>query len=50
MPKRARSGAVMRPARVVAPTSVKRGSSIFTVRAAGPWPSTRSSEKSSSAG
>jgi len=33
MPKRARSGAVMRPARVVAPTSVKRGSSSLTVRA-----------------
>ena len=50
MPKRARSGAVISPARVVAPTSVKRGSSSLTVRAAGPWPSTRSIWKSSSAG
>ncbi len=50
MPKRERSGAVSSPVRVVAPTSVKRGRSIFTVRAAGPWPITRSSWKSSSAG
>ena len=50
MPKRARSGALISPARVVAPTRVNLGRSIFTVRAAGPWPITRSSRKSSSAG
>ena len=33
MPKRSRSGVVMRPERVVAPTSVKGGSAILTERA-----------------
>ena len=42
MPNRARSGALSRPARVVAPMSVKCGSSTFSVRAAGPWPMTTS--------
>ncbi len=37
MPKRSRSGVVSKPARVVAPTSVKRARSILTERAAGPW-------------
>ena len=36
MPKRSRSGVVSKPVRVVAPTSVKRARSIFTLRAAGP--------------
>ena len=43
----ARSGDVRRPARVVAPTSVKRGTSTFSVRAEGPCPITTSTEKSS---
>ena len=37
MPKRSRNGVVSRPARVVAPTRVNFGSSIFTERAAGPF-------------
>ena len=36
MPKRSRSGEVSRPARVVAPTSVKGGRSILIERAPGP--------------
>ena len=43
MPNLSRSGVVSRPARVVAPTSVNFGSSIFTERAAGPSPMMRSS-------
>ena len=50
MPKRARSGEVSSPARVVAPTSVKRSIGTFTDRAPGPWPMTMSSSKSSIAG
>ena len=50
IPKRLRIGAVIRPGRVVAPTSVKRGSGSSMVRAAGPCPSTMSSLKSSIAG
>ena len=38
MPKRARSGAVISPARVVAPISVKRCSGILMLRAPGPSP------------
>ena len=38
MPKRSRSGRVIRPERVVAPTRVKGGSSMRTERAAGPSP------------
>ena len=38
MPKRSRKGLVSIPARVVAPTNVKGGKSIFTERAAGPSP------------
>jgi len=38
MPKRARSGEVSRPVRVVAPISVKRGTGILTDRAPGPCP------------
>ena len=38
MPKRARSGDVSRPVRVVAPTSVKRWTGTLTERAPGPWP------------
>ena len=38
MPKRARSGAVSRPARVVAPISVNFCSGTLTERALGPWP------------
>src|SRR5581483_2336698 len=49
-PKRSRSGVVRRPVRVVAPTSVNGGRSSVSVRAAGPWPTTMSSRKSSSAG
>ncbi len=43
MPNRSRSGVVSRPARVVAPTKVNFGNSIFTERAAGPSPMMRSS-------
>ena len=43
MPKRLRSGAVRRPVRVVAPTSVNGCSGTLTERAPGPWPITRSS-------
>ncbi len=43
MPKRARSGAVSSPARVVAPMSVNLCSGTFTDRALGPWPMTMSS-------
>jgi ribosomal protein L15E len=50
IPKRERSGPVIRPGRVVAPTSVKRGSSRRIVRAAGPCPRTMSILKSSMAG
>ncbi len=50
MPKRERSGAVSRPARVVAPTSVKRSSFSCTLRALGPRSSRMSSRKSSIAG
>src|SRR3990172_8202498 len=50
MPKRSRSGVVRRPVRVVAPTSVNGGRSSVSVRAAGPWHTTMSSRKSSSAG
>ena len=42
MPKRPRSGAVSRPARVVAPTRVKGLSGIFIERAPGPVPIMRS--------
>ncbi len=42
MPKRPRSGAVSRPARVVAPTRVKGLSGIFIERAPGPLPIIRS--------
>ena len=38
MPKRARSGAVSRPVRVVAPISVKRCTGTLTERALGPCP------------
>ena len=38
MPKRSRSGDVSEPARVVAPISVKGGSSSLMERAAGPSP------------
>ena len=38
MPKRARSGAVSSPVRVVAPTSVNGCTGTFTERAPGPWP------------
>ena len=50
MPKRARSGEVSSPARVVAPTSVNFSTGTFTDRAPGPWPITMSSSKSSIAG
>ena len=50
MPKRSRSGRVISPERVVAPTRVKGGSSMRTERAAGPSPIIRSSWKSSIAG
>ena len=50
MPKRSRSGAVSRPARVVAPISVKGGRSSLIERAAGPSPTMMSIWKSSSAG
>ena len=50
MPKRARSGEVSSPARVVAPTSVNGSTGTFTDRAPGPWPITMSSSKSSIAG
>ena len=50
MPKRARSGDVSSPARVVAPISVNGCSGTFTDRALGPWPITMSSSKSSIAG
>ena len=43
MPKRARSGEVSSPARVVAPISVNFCSGTFTDRALGPWPMTMSS-------
>ncbi len=43
MPKRSRSGRVMRPERVVAPIRVKGGRSMRTERAAGPSPIMRSS-------
>ena len=43
MPKRARSGDVSSPVRVVAPTSVKRCSGTFTERALGPCPMMMSS-------
>ena len=43
MPKRARSGDVSSPARVVAPMSVNCCSGTFTDRALGPWPITMSS-------
>ena len=43
-------GGVNSPVLVVAPTNVKRGRSIFTERAPGPWPMMRSSWKSSMAG
>ena len=43
MPKRLRSGAVSRPARVVAATSVNGFSGIFIERAPGPLPIIRSS-------
>ena len=38
MPKRSRRGLVKSPARVVAPTRVKRGTASFKVEAAGPLP------------
>ena len=50
MPKRARSGDVSRPARVVAPISVNRSTGTFTERAPGPCPMMMSSSKSSIAG
>ncbi len=50
IPKRSRSGVVRRPVRVVAPTRVNGGRSSESVRAAGPWPTTMSIRKSSSAG
>ena len=43
MPKRARSGDVSSPARVVAPISVNFCSGTLTERALGPWPITMSS-------
>jgi len=42
MPKRDRSGEVIRPVRVVAAINVKRSTGTFTVRALGPWPITMS--------
>ncbi len=50
MPKRPRKGAVMSPARVVAPTRVNFGRSSLMERAAVPCPIMRSSWKSSIAG
>ncbi|KAG1252404.1 hypothetical protein G6F66_015213 [Rhizopus arrhizus] len=50
MPKRSRSGAVSRPARVVAPIRVNGGRSILIERAAGPSPIMMSIWKSSMAG
>ena len=50
MPKRSRSGVVIRPARVVAPIRVNGGRSMRMERAAGPSPIIRSSWKSSMAG
>ena len=50
MPKRSRKGPVSRPVRVVAPMSVKRGTSSLMERAAGPLPITMSRKKSSIAG
>src|SRR3954452_7535938 len=50
MPKRSRSGVVSRPARVVAPTSVKGGSSSVTTRAPAPAPTVIGSWRSSIAG
>ena len=47
MPKRERIGALRRPLRVVAPTSVKRGRFSRTLRALAPWSSTMSIAKSS---
>ena len=38
MPKRSRRGPVKRPARVVAPISVKCGMASLTVEAIGPFP------------
>ena len=49
-PKRSRSGPVISPVRVVAPMRVKRGRSRRIERAAGPFPITMSSWKSSIAG
>ena len=43
MPKRARSGEVNKPVRVVAPISVNRCIGILTDRAPGPSPMTMSS-------
>ncbi len=43
MPKRAWRGCDSRPGRVVAPISVKGGSSTFIVRAIGPSPISTSS-------
>ena len=48
-PKRARSGAAIKPIRVVAPTRVNRGSSRRTLRAFGPWSIMMSIAKSSMA-
>src|SRR5215216_1698537 len=50
MPNRSRSGVVSRPVRVVAPTSVKGGTSSVRVLAATPCPTMMSRRKSSSAG
>ena len=50
MPNRSRSGVASKPARVVAPTRVKAGRSMRTLRADGPSPMIRSSWKSSIAG
>jgi len=49
-PKRSRSGEVSSAKRVVAPTSVKGGRLSRIERAAGPFPSTMSTAKSSIAG
>ena len=50
MPKRSRSGVLSSPVRVVAPTSVKGGSSSVTTRAPAPCPTVIGSRWSSIAG
>ena len=50
MPKRSRSGELMEPALVVAPTRVNRGREMLRARAVVPLPTERSRRKSSMAG